>query len=77
MIGDEVMFTVDAPRRPPHRAGAGRGHPWGRRPVDLRVGMAYGPLLERESDLYGPMVNLASRITGVAFPGRSWSARAA
>jgi adenylate cyclase len=33
------------------------------------VGLASGPLLERESDLYGPTVNLASRITAVAFPG--------
>ena len=31
--------------------------------------MAYGPLLEREGDLYGPVVNLASRITAIAFPG--------
>ena len=35
----------------------------------MRVGLAYGPVLERESDLYGPTVNLASRIMGIAFPG--------
>jgi adenylate cyclase len=70
MIGDEVMFTVDAPRAGAEIALALSA---GARAIDdlsdLRVGLAYGPLLERESDLYGPTVNLASRITGVAFPG--------
>ncbi len=70
MIGDEVMFTVDAPRAAAEIALALAA---GARNIDdlsdLRVGLAYGPLLERESDLYGPTVNLASRITGVAFPG--------
>jgi adenylate cyclase len=70
MIGDEVMFTVDAPRAGAEIALALSA---GAREVDdlseVRVGIAYGPLLERESDLYGPTVNLASRITGVAFPG--------
>ena len=70
MIGDEVMFTVDDPRAAAATAlalsDAARGSD---ELSDLRVGMAYGPLLERESDLYGPVVNLASRITGVAFPG--------
>ena len=70
MIGDEVMFTVDAARAGAEIALALSA---GARSIDdlsdLRVGLAYGPLLERESDLYGPTVNLASRITGVAFPG--------
>jgi adenylate cyclase len=70
MIGDEVMFTVDAARAGAEIALALSA---GAREVDdlseVRVGIAYGPLLERESDLYGPTVNLASRITGVAFPG--------
>jgi adenylate cyclase len=70
MIGDEVMFTVDAPRAGAEIALALSG---GARDIaelsEVRGGLAYGPLLERESDLYGPTVNLASRITGVAFPG--------
>ena len=70
MIGDEVMFTVDAPVP---AAEIGLALAEGTRSADelsdVRVGMAYGPLLEREGDLYGPVVNLASRITAIAFPG--------
>jgi adenylate cyclase len=70
MIGDEVMFTVDSPV-----AGAETGLALseGTRGADelsdLRVGLAHGPMLEREGDLYGPVVNLASRITAIAYPG--------
>jgi len=70
MIGDEVMFTVDSPVA---AAEIGLALAEGTRGADelsdVRVGMAYGPLLEREGDLYGPVVNLASRITSIAYPG--------
>ncbi len=70
MIGDEVMFTVDSPVA---AAEIGLALAEGTRGADelsdLRVGMAYGSLLEREGDLYGPVVNLASRMTAIAFPG--------
>jgi adenylate cyclase len=70
MIGDEVMFTVDAADA---AAQIGLALAEGTRGADelsdLRVGLAAGPLLEREGDLYGPVVNLASRITSIAFPG--------
>jgi hypothetical protein len=35
----------------------------------VRVGLAAGPVLQREADLYGPVVNRASRIVNIAFPG--------
>ena len=35
----------------------------------LRSGIALGPAVERDGDLYGHAVNLASRVTGVARPG--------
>jgi adenylate cyclase len=35
----------------------------------VRAGLAFGPLLAREGDYFGPMVNLASRLTEVARPG--------
>ena len=70
MIGDEVMFTVDTAAA---AAEIGLALAEGTRGADelsdLRVGLAAGPLLEREGDLYGPVVNLASRITSIAFPG--------
>lgn len=70
MIGDEVMFTVDSPVA---AAEIGLALAEGTRGADelsdLRVGLAQGPLLEREGDLYGPVVNVASRITSIAFPG--------
>lgn len=35
----------------------------------LRTGLAAGPALQRAGDWYGNPVNLASRITGIAWPG--------
>ena len=32
----------------------------------LRVGIAYGGVLSREGDFYGPIVNLAARVTKLA-----------
>lgn len=70
MIGDEVMFTVDDPVAAAHialdlsdasRDAAGLS--------DVRVGLAMGPVLEREGDAFGATVNRASRITAIAYPG--------
>jgi adenylate cyclase len=70
MIGDEVMFTVDAPTAAAEIGLALAESTRGADELsDVRVGLAYGPLLEREGDLYGPVVNLASRITAIAYPG--------
>lgn len=70
MIGDEVMFTIEDERvaaeialtlsdtyRDDHHLS------------DVRVGLAAGPVLQREADLFGPVVNLASRIVSIAHPG--------
>lgn len=35
----------------------------------IRMGMAYGQVLSRYGDLYGTVVNVAARLTGVARPG--------
>jgi hypothetical protein len=36
---------------------------------DVRVALAIGPVLVQDGDFYGPVVNLASRLVGVANPG--------
>src|SRR5690625_7362870 len=36
----------------------------------VRVGMAYGHVLSRLGDVYGPVVNVASRLTSIAKRGR-------
>jgi adenylate cyclase len=70
MIGDEVMFMVDDPvcaaeialgLADASRDAAGLS--------DVRVGMAVGPVVEREGDAFGATVNLASRATAIAYPG--------
>jgi adenylate cyclase len=70
MIGDEVMFAVDDV----HVAGEialalvdvyakDSALP------DVRIGLANGPTLSWEGDLFGPTVNLASRLVNIARPG--------
>jgi adenylate cyclase len=69
-IGDEVMFAVATPEDAAEIAlELVEGTRASDELSDVRVGLAYGPVLEREGDLYGPVVNLASRATVVALPG--------
>jgi adenylate cyclase len=37
--------------------------------IALRVGLALGEVLPRYGDVYGPVVNIASRLTSEAYPG--------
>ena len=70
-IGDEVLFVADRPEdvaaialelvEEPDRDG---DFP------ELRVGLAWGRALARFGDVLGPVVNLASRLTGTSRPGR-------
>lgn len=68
-LGDEVLFTA-----PTARAGARIGLALAgafaeRGPVPpVRVGLAWGPALARAGDVFGPVVNLASRCTSLARP---------
>lgn len=69
MIGDEVMFAV-----PHERAAAEIALSLAERYAadddlpDVRVGLASGPVLQREADVFGPVVNMASRLVTLAFP---------
>ncbi len=69
-LGDEVMFS----NADPHAAGQtalALAAACNADPVlpDVRVGLAAGPMLAWEGDFYGPTVNLASRLGGIATPG--------
>ena len=69
-IGDEVMFAVDEPRQAAEIALA-LVEAYGRDAElpNIRVGLAAGPVLAWEGDLFGPTVNLASRLASFAHPG--------
>jgi adenylate cyclase len=70
MIGDEVMFEA-AELDEAALIGLELSEAFHRDEVvsDIRVGIAFGPVLAREGDLYGPTVNLASRLVGIAYAG--------
>jgi len=70
MIGDEVMFSVPGERAAVEIAlSLSEDYRNDDELSDVRVGLAAGPVLQREADLYGPVVNRASRIVNIAFPG--------
>lgn len=68
-IGDEIMF-VGTPNATTAIALAILDR--ARRIEELpsvRIGIAFGPVLPRDGDFFGPVVNLASRMTDRARPG--------
>jgi adenylate cyclase len=66
-IGDEVLFVADRARDAAEVAllMTEREEPF----PEVRVGIAYGDVVSRLGDVFGPTVNIASRLTGVARPG--------
>ncbi|MGW5572453.1 adenylate/guanylate cyclase domain-containing protein [Nocardia thailandica] len=69
-VGDEVMFAAETATAAARIALAIQESTMlvGGTP-ELRVGVAYGEVLKRFGDLYGSVVNIAARLTGVARPG--------
>jgi class 3 adenylate cyclase len=69
-IGDAVMFMTPAPGVACDLAldlvDACAAHP---RLPPLRVGLAFGSVIVRGGDVYGPFVNLAARLCTAAAPG--------
>ena len=69
IVGDEVMFSVDDIVRAAEIALAlVEAHARHDELPDVRVGVASGPTLAWEGDLFGPTVNLASRLADLARP---------
>jgi len=70
MIGDEVMFAVGDPVAACHLAlGIAEACEADALIPSARVGVAQGETLRQEADLFGPTVNLASRLVNLANPG--------
>lgn len=75
-VGDEVMFAANDPVAAA-RIGLELQEPHDYPELDaievefpqLRVGMAYGEVLQRYGDLFGSVVNLAARLTSATRPG--------
>lgn len=70
-IGDEVMFVVDDPRQAVETGLvlAARGSDEHDLFPAVRVGIAYGAVVRRLGDVFGPTVNIAARLTSVGRPG--------
>ena len=70
-IGDEILFAADRPEDAAHIAlELVEEHLRDADFPQLRVGLAWGSVLSRLGDVFGPTVNIAARLTSVARPGR-------
>ena len=70
MMGDEVLFAVDSPRSA-LRIGLRLADLYRHDEIvsNLRVGIARGQVFPTDGDLFGPTVNLASRLVALGRPG--------
>ncbi|MGY2875423.1 adenylate cyclase [Marmoricola sp. URHA0025 HA25] len=70
-IGDEILFAADRPEDAAYIAlELVEEHLRDEDFPQLRAGVAWGPVLNRLGDVFGPTVNIAARLTSVARPGR-------
>ncbi|WP_156686672.1 adenylate/guanylate cyclase domain-containing protein [Mycobacterium sp. Marseille-P9652] len=70
-IGDEVMWVSASPERLAKAAVDLVDHPRAREVgLQVRAGLAFGPVLAINGDYFGSPVNLAARLVGVAVPGQ-------
>jgi adenylate cyclase len=79
-IGDEVMSAFSSADEAADAAiemqiGITALPPVGTTTLGIRVGFNYGPVVEREGDVFGDAVNLASRLAAVATKGQIITAR--
>lgn len=70
-IGDELLIVADSPTALAEialeltRRGADPDDPF----PEVRAGLAYGEVVTRLGDVFGPTVNVAARLTSIARPG--------
>ncbi len=70
-IGDEVLYAADDPLQAARISlDLADGHYLDEHFPEVRVGVAYGEVLSRFGDVFGEVVNIASRLTSLARPGR-------
>jgi adenylate cyclase len=70
-IGDEILYAADQPGDAAAIALAlVEEHRDDEDFPQVRVGVAWGPVLNRLGDVFGPTVNVAARLTSVARPAR-------
>jgi adenylate cyclase len=65
LIGDEALFVAGSPEEAVSIASSLLRDP---EIPDLRVGLAAGEIVTRGGDVYGSVVNLASRLVAIAAP---------
>ncbi|MEV2274220.1 adenylate/guanylate cyclase domain-containing protein [Nocardiopsis sp. NPDC049922] len=69
-LGDEVLYVADSPREAAEIAlRLASGVKTHVEVPDVRVGVAYGPVLTLHGDVFGTTVNRSSRLTSFARPG--------
>ncbi|MFI6574598.1 adenylate/guanylate cyclase domain-containing protein [Nocardiopsis sp. NPDC050513] len=69
-LGDEVLYVADSPREAADIAlRLASGVKTHVEVPDVRVGVAYGPVLTLHGDVFGTTVNRSSRLTSFARPG--------
>ncbi|HEX5268358.1 MAG TPA: adenylate cyclase regulatory domain-containing protein [Acidimicrobiales bacterium] len=70
MIGDEAMYVApDVEKAAEIAVSLSEAYSDDEVLSEVRVGLAFGGVLVRDGDYYGPVVNLASRIVNIATPG--------
>lgn len=79
-IGDEIMAAFPSASAAADAAiemqlGITQMPPVGNTRIGIRIGFNFGPIVEREGDVFGDAVNLASRLAGVATKGQIITAR--
>ncbi|MER7128679.1 adenylate/guanylate cyclase domain-containing protein [Streptosporangium saharense] len=67
-LGDEVLFTAASPHTAA-RIALGLVEVIRAYGPEVRVGLAYGPVVPMMGDVFGTTVNLAARLTAIARPG--------